>query len=90
MVELMPSGVQTLLHASMIDHYLVNPMKMGYNMGQEMEVKYLGREERTGRLVVSRKALLDPSKGTDVSGRNGCGHHRVMRGGASGICIPMV
>ena len=68
MVELLPSGVKTLLHASMIDHYLVNPTKMGYTLGQEMEVKYLGKDKRTGRLVVSRKALLDPFKSNDVSG----------------------
>ena len=66
-VELLPSKIKTLLHASRIDHYLVNPLKMGYKVGDEMKVKYLGVEPGTGKKVISRKVLLDPStKDADI------------------------
>ena len=59
MVKLVPSGVKVLLHASQLDHHFVDPFKEGYKVGDEIKVKYLGRDENTGRLEISRKVLLD-------------------------------
>ncbi len=60
MVKLQPSGVKMLLHTSNMGHGRVYPLNEGYKVGEEMEVKYMGREEDTGRHLVSRKALLEP------------------------------
>ena len=62
MLQLLPDSVSTscLLHASQVDKGFVDPFKYGYKKGDEISVKYLGRNKLTGRLEVSRKALLAP------------------------------
>ena len=60
MVNLQPSGVKMLLHATNMGHGKVYPLLEGYKVGEEIEVKYMGKDDNTGRHLVSRKALLDP------------------------------
>ncbi len=58
MINLLPSNATALLHSNELDHAPSFPLKMGYKVGDEIEVKYVGKDELTGRLSVSRKALL--------------------------------
>ena len=61
MVELVPSGTKVLLHSSNIAHGgFVDPSQAGYKVGDEIEVKYLGKDAKTGKKLISRKVLLDP------------------------------
>ena len=59
-VELTPGGPRALLHSSQIDHKFVYPERMGFQIGDKLSVKYLGRDETTDRLQISRKPLLAP------------------------------
>ncbi len=63
-LQLVPDSVTTtcLLHASQVDKGYVDPFKYGYKKGDDISVKYLGRNKLTGRLEVSRRALLAPPK----------------------------
>ena len=67
MVKLKPNDTKILLHASRIDHRIVNPLTAGYKIDDEIEVKYLGRDETTGGMVISRKDLLEPSSAEPVN-----------------------
>ena len=60
LIKLQPSGERMLLHATNIGHGKVYPLAEGYKVGEEIEVKYMGKDGNTGRHLVSRKALLDP------------------------------
>ena len=55
-------NTSSLLHASQIDKGYVDPIKHGYKVGDQISVKYLGRNKLTGRLEISRKALLTADK----------------------------
>ena len=59
-MELTPGGPRALLHSSQIDHKFVYPQRMGFQIGDKLSVKYLGRDETTDRLQISRKPLLAP------------------------------
>ena len=60
MITLLPSNATALLHSNELAHSPSFPLAMGYKVGDEIEVKYMGKDELTGRLNVSRKALLTP------------------------------
>ena len=49
-----------MLHFSEIDKGLVNPLQHGYKTGDNIAVKYLGRNEVTGELRISRRVLFAP------------------------------
>jgi polyribonucleotide nucleotidyltransferase len=56
-VEIMP-GKDALLHISEIDHKRVREVTDVLSEGQEIEVKLIAVDERTGKLKLSRKAIL--------------------------------
>ena len=60
MIKVQPSEEKMLLHATNMGHERVYPLLDGYKVGEEIEVKYMGKDGDTGRHLVSRKALLDP------------------------------
>ncbi len=60
MVELIPGGEPTLLGVSEIDNGWVNPLRHGYRKGDEIAVKYVGENETTGEILISRRVLLAP------------------------------
>ena len=62
MVELLPSGSKLLLHSSHIDHQPVDLLNTDYKVGDEIMVKYIGKDRTTGKALISRKALLDPTE----------------------------
>jgi len=66
-VEIMP-GKDGLLHISEIDHKKVNAVEDVLKEGQEIEVKLIEVDAKTGKLRLSRKALLPKP---DNSGREG-------------------
>ncbi len=62
MVTLFPTMVPTLLHNSQLDVRKVNhPSALGLETGQEISVKYFGRDPVSGRIRLSRKVLLSPA-----------------------------
>ena len=45
-IELLPSRDRALLHVKQLDHKLVpHPEELGFHLGQEISVKYFGRDE---------------------------------------------
>ncbi len=60
MIDLLPDNIRALLHLSEISHTMSHPDRLGLKVGDEVKVKYLGRDEVTDRIQVSRKVLLDP------------------------------
>ncbi len=56
-VEILP-GKQGLLHISEIDHVRVNAVEDVLKEGQEVEVKLIDVDKASGKLKLSRKALL--------------------------------
>lgn len=58
MVTLYPSMPPTLLHNSQLDQRKVNHASaLGLAVGQEIHVKYFGRDPATGTMRLSRKVL---------------------------------
>ncbi|XP_028324212.1 polyribonucleotide nucleotidyltransferase 1, mitochondrial [Gouania willdenowi] len=61
MVKLYPNMSAVLLHNSQLDHKRINhPSALGLDVGQEIQVKYFGRDPTDGRMRISRKVLLSP------------------------------
>ncbi|XP_062502348.1 polyribonucleotide nucleotidyltransferase 1, mitochondrial-like isoform X2 [Corticium candelabrum] len=59
MVELFPGMQPVLLHVTQMDHYRIyHPSELGFQVGQIIDVKYMGRDPITGKLRISRKAAL--------------------------------
>jgi polyribonucleotide nucleotidyltransferase len=58
-VEIMP-GTEGLLHISEYDHGYVKHIGDHLEMGDEVEVKLIEVDERSGKLRLSRKILMDP------------------------------
>ncbi len=52
------SGKSGLLHVSEIDHKRINKVEDVFKVGDEVQVKLIGIDKRTGKLRLSRKALL--------------------------------
>ncbi|XP_065321728.1 polyribonucleotide nucleotidyltransferase 1, mitochondrial-like isoform X2 [Gordionus sp. m RMFG-2023] len=64
MVLLHPTMHPTLLHNSQLDTRKINhPSALGLEIGQEIMVKYFGRDPVTGKIRISRKVIanLNPS-----------------------------
>lgn len=61
MIDLLPDKIRTLIHNSEISHNKYTD-RHGLKIGDEVKVKYLGKNENTNKIMVSRKILLDPSE----------------------------
>jgi polyribonucleotide nucleotidyltransferase len=62
MVELHPRLQPILLHNSQLDQRKVShPSALGLEVGQEISVKYFGRDPVSGRMRISRKVLQAPA-----------------------------
>ncbi|XP_006784041.1 polyribonucleotide nucleotidyltransferase 1, mitochondrial [Neolamprologus brichardi] len=58
MVKLYPNMTPVLLHNSQLDHKRIkHPSALGLEVGQEIQVKYFGRDPTDGRMRLSRKVL---------------------------------
>jgi len=84
-VEYLP-GKDGLLHISELEHFRVGNVEDVLQVGDELEVKLVEIDSRTGKVRLSRKALLPPPEGGSDSGsrddRRGGGRER--RGGRGG------
>ncbi len=80
-VEYLP-GKEGLLHISEIEHFRVGSVSDVLSEGQEIEVKLLEVDQRSGKVRLSRKALLERPEGMpepkedDRRGGGGGGGHR--------------
>ncbi|XP_078129430.1 polyribonucleotide nucleotidyltransferase 1, mitochondrial [Sander vitreus] len=62
MVKLYPNMSAVLLHNSQLDHKRVkHPSALGLEVGQQIQVKYFGRDPTDGRMRLSRKVLQSPA-----------------------------
>ncbi|CAD7084666.1 unnamed protein product [Hermetia illucens] len=62
MVTLYPSMPPTLLHNSQLDQRkIAHPSALGLEVGQEIQVKYFGRDPVSGFMRLSRKVLQGPA-----------------------------
>uniref|UniRef100_A0AAY5EPP8 polyribonucleotide nucleotidyltransferase n=1 Tax=Electrophorus electricus TaxID=8005 RepID=A0AAY5EPP8_ELEEL len=62
MVKLYPNMSAVLLHNSQLDHKRIkHPTALGLEVGQQLQVKYFGRDPTDGRMRLSRKVLLSPA-----------------------------
>ncbi|CAF97066.1 unnamed protein product, partial [Tetraodon nigroviridis] len=61
MVKLYPNMSPVLLHNSQLDHKRIkHPSALGLEVGQQIQVKYFGRDPTDGRMRLSRKVLQSP------------------------------
>ncbi|XP_035519569.1 polyribonucleotide nucleotidyltransferase 1, mitochondrial [Morone saxatilis] len=61
MVKLYPNMSAVLLHNSQLDHKRIkHPSALGLEVGQQIQVKYFGRDPTDGRMRLSRKVLQSP------------------------------
>ena len=59
MLTLYPNMKPTLLHLSQLDIRVVNhPSALDFKVGQQIQVKYFGRDPATGQMRLSRKSLM--------------------------------
>uniref|UniRef100_A0A3P8UFJ3 polyribonucleotide nucleotidyltransferase n=1 Tax=Cynoglossus semilaevis TaxID=244447 RepID=A0A3P8UFJ3_CYNSE len=62
MVKLYPNMSAVLLHNSQLDHKRIkHPSALGLEVGQQIQVKYFGRDPTDGRMRLSRKVLSSPA-----------------------------
>ncbi|KAK3523228.1 hypothetical protein QTP86_022951 [Hemibagrus guttatus] len=62
MVKLYPNMTAVLLHNSQLDHKRIkHPSALGLEVGQQIQVKYFGRDPMDGRMRLSRKVLQSPA-----------------------------
>ncbi|XP_026080492.1 polyribonucleotide nucleotidyltransferase 1, mitochondrial isoform X1 [Carassius auratus] len=62
MVKLYPNMSGVLLHNSQLDHKRIkHPSALGLEVGQQIQVKYFGRDPTDGRMRLSRKVLQSPA-----------------------------
>uniref|UniRef100_A0A1B6M4S1 S1 motif domain-containing protein n=2 Tax=Graphocephala atropunctata TaxID=36148 RepID=A0A1B6M4S1_9HEMI len=62
MVTLYPAMVPALLHNSQLDQRKIShPSALGMEVGQEIQVKYFGRDPVSGLMRLSRKVLQSPA-----------------------------
>ena len=62
MVTLYPTMVPALLHNSQLDvRKVAHPSALGLEVGQEISIKYFGRDPVSGRMRLSRKVLQSPA-----------------------------
>jgi len=80
-IEILP-GKEALLHISEMDWSRVENAEDFAKEGEEMEVKLIGVDERTGKLKLSRKVLLPKPEGyVERPPRENRGPRRDFRGG---------
>jgi len=87
-VEYLP-GKDGLLHISELEHFRVGNVEDVLQVGDELEVKLVEIDSRTGKVRLSRKALLPAPEGGSDSGprddrHGGGGRDRGPRGGGRG------
>ncbi len=56
-------GQSGLLHVSELSHARVEDVSTVLKVGEKIQVKIIGTDPKTGKLRLSRKALLDNPKG---------------------------
>ncbi len=56
-------GQSGLLHVSEVDHKRIDDVSTVFKVGDKVNVKIIGTDPKTGKLRLSRKALLDNPKG---------------------------
>uniref|UniRef100_A0A8D1M612 polyribonucleotide nucleotidyltransferase n=1 Tax=Sus scrofa TaxID=9823 RepID=A0A8D1M612_PIG len=62
MVKLYPNMTAVLLHNTQLDQRKIkHPTALGLEVGQEIQVKYFGRDPADGRMRLSRKVLQSPA-----------------------------
>lgn len=62
LVTLYPTMVPTLLHNSQLDvRKVAHPSALGLEVGQDISIKYFGRDPVSGRMRLSRKVLQSPA-----------------------------
>ncbi|XP_076016579.1 polyribonucleotide nucleotidyltransferase 1, mitochondrial [Genypterus blacodes] len=62
MVKLYPNMSAVLLHNSQLDYKRIkHPSALGLEVGQQIQVKYFGRDPTDGRMRLSRKVLQSPT-----------------------------
>ncbi|XP_069464158.1 polyribonucleotide nucleotidyltransferase 1, mitochondrial [Ambystoma mexicanum] len=62
MLKLYPNMTPVLLHNSQLDHRRIkHPSALGLEVGQQIQVKYFGRDPTDGRMRLSRKVLQSPA-----------------------------
>lgn len=62
MVTLYETMSPTLLHNTQLDiRFIKHPSALGFEVGQEIQVKYFGRDPVSGQMRISRKVLLPAS-----------------------------
>ncbi|XP_013005527.1 polyribonucleotide nucleotidyltransferase 1, mitochondrial isoform X2 [Cavia porcellus] len=62
MVKLYPNMTAVLLHNTQLDQRKIkHPSALGLEVGQEIQVKYFGRDPADGRMRLSRKVLQSPA-----------------------------
>jgi polyribonucleotide nucleotidyltransferase len=72
-VEIMP-GLDGLLHVSEIAHYRVKDVRDELKEGDQVMVKVINIDP-SGKIRLSRKALIAPPEGTPEGGQGGGGEH---------------
>ena len=84
-VEYLP-GKEGLLHISEIAHERINSMEGIFEVGQEIDVKLVGVDKRTGKYRLSRKVLLPAPEGGGNGSQNSrnSGNRRPPRGDRDG------
>jgi polyribonucleotide nucleotidyltransferase len=82
-VEYLP-GRDGLLHISELEHFRVGNVEDVLSVGDEVEVKLVEIDGRTGKVRLSRKALLPVPEGMEVGSQSGHGSGRGREGGRSG------
>jgi len=87
-VEYLP-GKEGLLHISEIEHFRVGDVEDVLSVGDEVDVQLIEVDDRTGKVRLSRKALLPVPEGVNPSSsgggdRGGRGGDRGGRGGDRG------
>lgn len=62
MVTLYPNMTPAFLHNSQLDQRKIqHPSALGINVGDELQVKYFGRDPVSGSMRLSRKVLQGPA-----------------------------
>lgn len=73
-VEILP-GKDGLLHISEIEWRRLDSVEEVLKEGQEVEVKLIDVDKKTGKLKLSRKVLLPKPEGMEKEQHSGKGHH---------------
>lgn len=53
------AGKSGLVHVSELDHKRINDVAEFFKVGDKLKVKYIGDDQKTGKMRLSRKAIMD-------------------------------